>query len=111
MPIKSGMHPKSPGILPAVNQRKHALFELGQCVCTPTLLKHFQNNGVDPVHYLRQHSFGLWGDVPAEDARENDLSVVNGYRVLSAYSVAGIKFWIITEKDRSLTTLLTPSEY
>jgi hypothetical protein len=111
MPIKSATYPKSPGILPDANQRKHALFGLGRCVCTPVLLQYFQNSGVGPMHYLRQHSFGLWGDVPTGDACENDMSVVNGYRVRSAYTVKGIKFWIITESDRSMTTLLLPSEY
>ncbi len=54
---------------------------------------------------------GQVGDVTAEDARENDFSVVNGNRVLSAYTLAGVKFWIITEADRSMTMMLLPSEY
>ncbi|CAN5557389.1 hypothetical protein BH10PSE16_BH10PSE16_38880 [soil metagenome] len=63
------------------------------------------------MSYIRQHHCGLWGDVPPEDARENDLSVLNGFRVLSSYEIAGLRVWLITEADRSYTTLLFPSDY
>jgi hypothetical protein len=64
-----------------------------------------------PDSFIRRHVRGDWGDVPPEDARENDFSVLNGFRVLSAFTIGGKRFWIITEADRSVTTLLFPNEY
>ena len=49
--------------------------------------------------------------MPPEDARENEFSVRYGFRIISCYRVAGEKLWVITERDRSATTLLLPSEY
>jgi hypothetical protein len=61
---------------------------------------------------LRRHAYGDWGDIPPEDKEENELSLENGYRILSAYTDRlGIRFWIITEADRSATTILLPDEY
>lgn len=61
---------------------------------------------------LRRHSQGDWGSLDDEDRRENELSLKEGFRLLSSYeSAVGVKFWIITEADRSVTTVLLPSEY
>ena len=60
---------------------------------------------------LERHRSGDWGDVPEEDARENEFSVKYGYRIVSSYRVAEERLWVITESDRSATTLLLPSEY
>mgnify|MGYP000747691205 CR=1 FL=1 len=61
---------------------------------------------------IARHMRGDWGDVCYADWQENDFSVTNGFRILSSYRTkGGIKFWIITEWDRSVTTLLLPSEY
>jgi len=61
---------------------------------------------------LTRHTRGDWGDVCDEDWTENDFSLEQGFRILSAYrSKAGVKFWIITEADRSATTILLPDEY
>jgi hypothetical protein len=60
---------------------------------------------------LERHRSGDWGDVPPEDARENEFSLRHGFRIVSSYRVAGERLWIITERDRSVTTLLLPSEY
>lgn len=49
--------------------------------------------------------------MPPEDARENEFSLRHGFRIVSSYRVAGERLWIITERDRSVTTLLLPSEY
>lgn len=97
--------------LPASKDRDRPLFPLGKIVATPDVLDHFVTNGIDLAPYIHSHTCGLWGDVPPEDARENDFSVLNGFRVLSAFIVAGARVWIITEADRSSTTLLFPSEY
>jgi hypothetical protein len=80
-------------------------------VATPAVLEHLTSNGIDALAYLLRHQCGDWGEVPAEDARENDRSVQNDTRILSAYTVAGQRIWIITEWDRSVTTLLFPREY
>jgi hypothetical protein len=60
---------------------------------------------------LERHRSGDWGEVSPEDAHENEVSVRYGFRVLSSYKVAGERLWIITEHDRSHTTILLPKEY
>jgi hypothetical protein len=55
---------------------------------------------------LERHQSGDWGDVSAEDARENEFSVRHGFRIVSSYRVAGERLWVITEADRSATTFL-----
>ena len=60
---------------------------------------------------LERHANQDWGDLCEEDKRENDLSVKQGRRVLSCYELRGDKLWIITEADRTVTTLMTPDEY
>ncbi|MFI5397703.1 MAG: hypothetical protein ACHQ9S_19375 [Candidatus Binatia bacterium] len=58
------------------------------------------------------HSQGDWGDVCEEDKRLNDRALIEGTRILSAYVAEnGTRFWIITEADRSATTVLLPEEY
>lgn len=84
------------------------LFSLGQVVATPGAL----DLGVNFCPYLRRHQRGDWGELEAEDRAENDFSARNGLRLLSAYRTpSGARFWIITEADRSATTVLLPSEY
>ena len=62
--------------------------------------------------YLVRHIAGDWGDVDEDDRRENELSLQHGFRLLSAYTLnSGTKIWIITEADRSVTTVLLPEEY
>jgi len=60
---------------------------------------------------LGRHVRGDWGDVDAEDRAANDRALREGTRVLSSYRAGGVKFWVITEADRSATTVLLPSEY
>jgi hypothetical protein len=68
--------------------------------------------GENPAALLKRHVTGDWGELDEEDRRENELSVANGFRLLSSYILSsGAKIWIITEADRSVTTLLLPSEY
>ncbi|MBS1851384.1 MAG: plasmid related protein [Acidobacteria bacterium] len=62
--------------------------------------------------FLLRHWCGHWGEVNAEDAVANDLSLIRGKRLLSVYTMSrGTKIWIFTERDRSYTTILLPSEY
>jgi hypothetical protein len=89
-----------------------ALFPLGRTVATPSALDALEEAGQMPAEFLRRHQTGDWGDLGAEDKKENDYSVANGFRILSAYHTkAGVKIWLITEHDRSATTLLLPEEY
>ena len=83
---------------------------LGQTVATPGVLAELTRPDIWKA--LRRHECGDWGVVDDEDKAANDAALVNGSRVLSAYrSANGVKFWIITEWDRSVTTVLLPSEY
>jgi hypothetical protein len=87
------------------------MFRLGQVVATPGALDALDVAGVSPLALLARHQAGDWGDVPREDAAENELSLVHGFRIVSSYPVGADRVWIITEADRSATTLLLPSEY
>ena len=93
-----------------------AKFELGQIVATPAALKVLEANHVTGTHLLARHMAGDWGDLDAEDAKSNDEAIAHtgddAQRVLSAYKMPdGSKVWIITEWDRSVTTILLPSDY
>ena len=84
---------------------------LGHVVATPGALVVVRDHGLDIVGLLHRHRSGDWGTVSDHDARANDLALQNGTRVLSAYETPGGRLWIITEADRSATTVLLPSEY
>ncbi len=86
------------------------LFSPGQIVATPGAMK-LSENGIDLLSFLSTHLKGDYGDVDEEDRKENDFSVKNGYRILSAYITRLGKLWIITEADRTVTTFLLPEEY
>jgi hypothetical protein len=87
-------------------------FSLGQVVATPRALAALQEAQDSFWPYLQRHSNGDWGEVNTEDAAENELSLRDGFRLLSAYTITGgIKIWIITERDRSATTILLQEEY
>jgi hypothetical protein len=97
---------------------RSAKFRLGQLVATPGAIQALQRAGQDPLTFLTRHRAGDWGDVCASDARLNDEAIAHEgdidrqSRVLSSYRTnAGEKLWIITECDRSSTTLLLPEEY
>lgn len=86
------------------------LFSLGECVATPAALKALTPG--EALVLLGRHQSGDWGDVSPEDAYENEFSVQHGFRILSSYEAAGgTRVWILTEADRSVTTILLPSEY
>jgi hypothetical protein len=87
-------------------------FSPGSVVATPGVLEEFKKAGDDPQAYLIRHIAGDWGTVDREDWKANEQSLVIGERLLSVYNMSnGTKFWIITERDRSYTTFLLPSEY
>ncbi len=96
-------------------------FALGQVVATPGALALLDRARVSPLSVLARHLRGDWGAVDAHDASLNELAVLAGSRILSSYEVrdesaetssaAAERLWFITEADRSVTTLLLPSEY
>lgn len=87
-------------------------FALGRVVATPGALRALQKAGQAPYEFLDRHSTGDWGEVPEEDRQENEFSVEHGFRILSAYTTrAGERIWVLTEADRSITTILLPQEY
>lgn len=91
---------------------KVARFPLGRIVATPGAIVALEESGDSPAALLKRHVTGDWGELDEEDRRENELSVARGFRLLSAYALStGTKIWVITEADRSATTLLLPSEY
>ncbi len=88
------------------------LFSLGRIVATPGALQALEASGESADVFLARHQQGDWGEIPAEDAAENRLSLEKGFRILSAYRTAkGEKLWVITEADRSSTCVLLPEEY
>ena len=90
----------------------HSLFPLGRIVATPGALAALQDAHQAAQEFLSRHARGEWGDLTAEDRKENDFSVCRSLRLLSAYCLStGVTLWIITEADRSATTLLLPAEY
>ena len=85
-------------------------FELGQVLITPGA--HDDLDLKDVASCLVRHAGGDFGDVSEEDKEHNEEALVTGDRILSSYRDSnGIKFWIITEWDRSATTILLPDEY
>ena len=88
---------------------KQPAFELGQIVATPGALAALKKSGQQPGEFLTRH---VNRDLSDEDRKENDYSLEHGFRLLSSYRThTGDKLWIITESDRSVTTLLLPEEY
>jgi hypothetical protein len=89
---------------------------MGRIVATPGVLAVVTELRLREC--LRSHQYGDWGSVCPEDARENDLSVAQGFRILSCYAIDPTKpasgdnrLWVLTEADRSVTTVLLPSVY
>ena len=86
------------------------MFKLGDLYATPGVLE--ETTTIERFEALQRHLSKDWGDVCEEDWELNDEAVEMGYRILSAYTTSkGIKFWVITEADRSATTILLPDEY
>ena len=89
------------------------LFELGEVVLTDGAIETLKALNVDPAILLIRHVTGDYGDLCKDDLQENKKAVKNGGRVFSSYQLPpnNTKLWIITESDRSVTTLLLPDEY
>ena len=101
-----GQHPDSRNALPKPR------FDLGQVYSTPGALQALSKARQTPAELLSRHLTGDWGTLSEQDIAENELSVERGFRILSAYILhTGVKVWVITEADRSATTVLLPEEY
>lgn len=91
---------------------KPARFNLGLLCMTTGAWQALSDGGEDPLVYLGRHVTGDWGEVCDEDRRANEVAVDKSGRIHSAYKTRGGKrLWVITESDRSVTTLLLPEEY
>ena len=98
------------GSEPSMTTHKTKL-ALGHLTATPAVLEEVSHPEL--ILSLARHQSGDWGDsLPAADRRENDLAMDTGDRILSAYtSSRGVRYWIITDADRSCTTALLPEDY
>lgn len=86
-----------------------AKFLLGQLVVTDNAQANISRSNVTEA--LRRHASGDWGEICREDAGSNDQALRHGGRLMSAYTREKIRFWVITEADRRITTVLLPQDY
>ena len=87
-------------------------FAPGRILATPGALAAMEEAGISPASLLLRHLSGDWGDLCPEDKEENELSLREGFRILSAYTLpTGQKIWLISEADRSVTTFIRPVDY
>ncbi len=86
-------------------------FSLGQVVASPAAMSLLRTNGIYPNSLLSRHVRGDWGETDAGDIHANEMALHHGGRLLSVYAVGGAAVWVITEADRSVTTILLPSDY
>lgn len=95
---------------PAASHPPKAKFPLGRLVATPGALASMSSEEMESA--IHRHVSGDWGELDEHDREANEEGLRDGFRLLSAYRTgAGEKFWIITEADRSVTTVLLPHEY
>lgn len=95
------------------SNRPKSLFPLGQVVATHGALDLLDRSATNAFALLQRHQAGDWGDIHPDDVTANREAVQHGFRILSSYPLGtqAERLWIITEADRSVTTLLLPSEY
>ncbi|WP_459619956.1 hypothetical protein [Burkholderia sp. 3C] len=87
-------------------------FKLGRIVATPAALQACKNSSAIMFDLLLRHLRGDWGDLPESDRQQNEHALEAGLVLLSSYTLPGGQVvWVITEWDRSITTLLLPSDY
>ena len=87
-------------------------FPLGHVAATPGAVEILESGGLEASTFLNRHASCDWGDLCDEDRQSNENALKYGSRLFSSYKLpAGAKLWIITEADRSVTTLLLPNEY
>jgi hypothetical protein len=94
-----------------LDEAKSGRFPLGRLLATPGALEAAEDHLIDVDGLLARHQRGDWGDVPAGDAAANIAALRHGERLLSSYGTGDARLWIITEADRSATTILRPDDY
>ena len=95
-------------VLPA----RTGLFELGELAATPNAMAAIITAGKKPNDFLVRHVAGDWSEMAEEDRATNSNAVLRGGRIFSSYAVSrDVRIWVITEADRSVTSILLPSEY
>jgi hypothetical protein len=88
------------------------LFPLGQLVATPGAIEVMERLGIIPLALLSRHVSGDWGDIDSEDKGLNEQALETGERIFSVYGPeVDDRLWVITEADRSATTILRPEDY
>jgi hypothetical protein len=88
------------------------MFPLGRIVGTPGAIEALREAGQPASPLFAKHQGGDWGEMCDEDKKQNDEALKDGGRLMSCYYLtSGVKVWVITEADRSATTILLPSEY
>lgn len=93
-------------------RQQNPLFPLGQTAATPGAITALAELGMTGIELFYRHHRGDWGDLDQEDIATNNAALKHGGRLFSSYQVTEhVKIWIITEADRSVTTLLLPEEY
>ncbi len=98
--------------LETLNEQSSVLFPLGEIYLTIGAREALEESNQTPNEFLAKHQSGNYGDICKDDWEENDLSLKEGFRILSSYKTSkDVKLWLITEADRSATTLLLPEEY
>ena len=86
-------------------------FTAGAIYVTVGVIESINNETHRVIPLIRRHLNQDWGDVCEEDKQSNNQALINGGRLLSSYKLGEETIWIITEADRSATTILLPSEY
>jgi len=87
-------------------------FQLGQLFMTPGAIEALEDAGQSPQEFISRHARLEQGELCDEDYRENLFSVDKRLRIFSAFKTAnGVRLWLITEADRSATTILLPEDY
>jgi hypothetical protein len=90
-------------------QSTRGRFPLGQLVVTSNAADRLTPAEIGGG--LDRHAGGDWGDLDPEDIAENELALREGFRLFSTYGQGERRFWVITEADRSVTTVLLPDDY
>lgn len=98
-----------------VMKRIDARFELGALVATPAALEKLEVGDdvgmIAALRLVRRHVTGDFGQLEEDDREANETAIAHGYRIMSVYDLPCGTFWVITEHDRSVTTVLLPSDY
>lgn len=86
-------------------------FELGKTYATSGVTAWAERHQIDLTRLLRRHHCGEWGDLDADDKTANEDALIHGTRIFSAYKIGTRKIYVISEHDRSMTTIMLAQEY